>query len=246
MVRVIQIAGLSGSGKTTFIRALIPLLARSGPVGTVKHAGHHAMKLPEGKDTTVMLGAGAAAVAGIDQEKTLITLKNTSLSDALDILSGRGTAYVIVEGYKSSPLPKIAIGDVEVEGCILRNPSPEEAIRSLDRFPSYYTLEELLRELEDECRKGGRPCSFASAAIPLSGRRGEKAPPALERSLSAIRKSTKDLPLICPARLVIHRGSLFGKSDEVLIAVAAGQAEEAAAALERIVSRCRELSRLEG
>ncbi|HMK16120.1 MAG TPA: molybdopterin-guanine dinucleotide biosynthesis protein MobB, partial [Methanomicrobiales archaeon] len=42
-MKIVQVAGFSGSGKTTFIRALIPLLSRLGPVGTVKHTGHHSM-----------------------------------------------------------------------------------------------------------------------------------------------------------------------------------------------------------
>ncbi|HVN65323.1 MAG TPA: molybdopterin-guanine dinucleotide biosynthesis protein MobB, partial [Methanomicrobiales archaeon] len=63
-MKIIQVTGVSGSGKTTFIRSLIPLLTRSGPVGTVKHTGHHSMEAPKGKDTTVMFEAGARAVAG--------------------------------------------------------------------------------------------------------------------------------------------------------------------------------------
>ena len=121
-MKVIPVTGLSGSGKTTFIRSLIPVLARFGPVGTVKHTGHHSMELPKGKDTTVMFGAGAVAVAGIDQEKTLITLGSTSLADALDILAGQGIAIAVMEGYKGSPLPKIVIGDIDLEGCVLRQP----------------------------------------------------------------------------------------------------------------------------
>lgn len=146
-MKVIPVSGPSGSGKTTFIRALIPLLRRLGPVGTVKHIGHHAMDLPEAKDTTVMFKAGAVAVAGIDEEKTIVTLRSTSLPNALGILSSQGVVFAVVEGYKTGPLPKIVIGDVDVENCILRNPSPEEVIRSLDRFPDYDTLGERLRSL---------------------------------------------------------------------------------------------------
>ena len=158
MVKVIPVTGLSGSGKTTFIRSLIPILARFGTVGTVKHTGHHSMDLPPGKDTTVMFGAGAVAVAGIDREKTLITLGSTSLADALDILAGRGIVIAVVEGYKESPLPKIVIGNIDLEGCILRNPDPEDVIRCFDRFPDYITLGEILRELEADCRAEKGPC----------------------------------------------------------------------------------------
>ncbi len=44
-MRIIHVAGLSGSGKTTFIRSLIPELSRLGPVAAVKHIGHHSWSL---------------------------------------------------------------------------------------------------------------------------------------------------------------------------------------------------------
>jgi len=224
-VRVIQVAGLSGSGKTTFIRALLPLLSRFGPVGTVKHVGHHAMELPEGKDTTVMFGEGAAAVAGIDREKTVVTLRSTSLADALDILSLQGVSVVVVEGWKTGPLPKIAIGDVESENCILRNPSPEEVIRSIERFPEYFTPWELSRGLADESGAAGRPAAMAWAALPL--------PPGIrEKDLSRMKP---DRPGVRGVRAAIHRGSPFGRKDELLVAVAAETGEAAAAALGRMI-----------
>jgi molybdopterin-guanine dinucleotide biosynthesis protein MobB len=228
-VKVIPVTGLSGSGKTTFIRALIPLLARFGPVGTVKHTGHHSMELPEGKDTTVMFGAGAVAVAGIDREKTLVTLKSTSFSGALDILSGQGAAFAIVEGYKTGPLPKIVIGDIAVENCILRNPAPEDVMKALDRFPEYFTIRGIERELREDSAVAGRATAIASATIALPQRTDEKDLPGI----------TRDLPGITSMRAVIHRGSLYGRSDELLVAVAAETGEAAADALKAILSRTR-------
>jgi molybdopterin-guanine dinucleotide biosynthesis protein MobB len=241
VVKVIQVAGLSGSGKTTFIRALIPLLARLGPVGTVKHIGHHAMKIPEGKDTTVMLEAGAEAVAGIDQEKTIITLKNASLADALDTLAGRGIAFAVVEGYKSGPLPKIAIGDVDVEACILRNPEPEEVIRTLDRFPAYFTLAGILQEPREAGGVDKKSVNLAASIVLHPAERGEVNFSDLRRDLTRITQSVQDLSGIITARVVIQQGALFGRSDELLIAVAGENGDIAAAALFQIFSRSRKL-----
>jgi len=95
------------------------------------------MQLPKGKDTTVIFEAGAQAVAGIDREKTLVSLKGTSLTDALDILSGQGIIIAVMEGYKGSALPKIIICDLEAEGCVLRDRDPEDAIPALDRLPDF-------------------------------------------------------------------------------------------------------------
>ena len=224
-MKVIQVAGLSGSGKTTFIRALLPLLSRFGPVGTVKHVGHHAMELPEGKDTTVMFGEGVVAAAGIDREKTVVTLRSTSLADALGILSLQGVSVAVVEGWKTGPLPKVAIGDVESENCILRNPSPEEVIRSIERFPEYFTPWELSRGLADESGAAGRLTAMAWAAVPLPRRMAGEVPP----------RFASDLPGVRGVRAAIHRGSPFGRRDELLVGVAAETGEEAAAALARLM-----------
>jgi molybdopterin-guanine dinucleotide biosynthesis protein MobB len=240
VVKVIPVAGLSGSGKTTFIRTLIPVLARLGPVGTVKHIGHHSMELPEGKDTTVMFSAGAGAVAGIDSGKSVITLDGTSLAEALDILATHGIAIAIVEGYKGSPLPKIVIGDIDLEGCILRNPDPEDVIRSLDRFPDYVTLGEILRELGAACRAEPGSVAIAASTTPLSfGSQGAARSP-LEDALPRIAEAAKDLPGVIGVRAVIQNGAPFGRPDELVIAIAAGKGDEAASALAKAFFRYRE------
>jgi len=238
-VKVIPVTGLSGSGKTTFIRTLIPILTRFGPVGTVKHVGHHSIELPEGKDTTVMFSTGAGAVAGIDSGKSVITLDGTSLAEALDILTAHGIAIAIVEGYKSSSLPKIVIGDIDLEGCILRNPDPEDVIRSLDRFPDYFTLGEILRELGAACRAETGSVAIAASTTPLSfGSRGVDRS-TLEGALPRIAEAGKDLPGVIGVRAVIQHGAPFGMPDELIIAIAAGKGDEAASALEEAFSICR-------
>jgi molybdopterin-guanine dinucleotide biosynthesis protein MobB len=234
MVKVIPVAGHSGSGKTTLIRALIPLLARHGPVGTVKHTGHHSMELPKVKDTTVMFRAGAVAVAGINREKTLITLEGTSLADALDILAGHGVAVAIVEGYKSGPLPKIVIGEADVENCILRNPEPEEVIRSLNRFPDYFSIGGILRELGEKGRAG-----LVASATPLPPEWDENALSLLEGMLPEITEPVRILPGLIAARALIQRGVPFGRPNELLVAVAGGRAGDAAAGMAGIISGCR-------
>ncbi|HMA05649.1 MAG TPA: molybdopterin-guanine dinucleotide biosynthesis protein B [Methanomicrobiales archaeon] len=240
-MKVIPVAGLSGSGKTTFIRNLIPLLREFGPVGTVKHAGRHGLDLPPGKDTTVMFGAGAAAVAGIDGEKMLLTLGDASLATALDILSERGVATAVVEGWKSIPWPKVVIGDLETDGCILRNPGPAEVIRQRDRFPDYFTVGEILRELGEGRREKGQACTTATATIPLPAGLKEDSLSSLESALPGFVNGMKNLPGAPGVRAAIRRGSLVGGTDEILIAVAAGSGEEAATVLQIALSRLRKI-----
>jgi molybdopterin-guanine dinucleotide biosynthesis protein MobB len=238
MVKVIPVAGSSGSGKTTFIRTLIPLLARYGPVGTVKHAGHHAMELPQGKDTTIMYEAGAAAVAGIDGEKTLITLNSTFLPDVLEILGGYGIETAVIEGFKSSPWPKVVIGDLDVDGCVLRNPEPADVIGSMDRFLDYTTLAEILRDMKSACgdEDDYALVTYSDGIFPLPGGN----PPSLdEEMLSSLAGWVKGIPGVIAARVAIQHGTPFGGRDELLVAIAAENGDLAAAALVRTLSRCR-------
>jgi molybdopterin synthase catalytic subunit len=239
-VKVIPVAGISGSGKTSFILALIPLLSRYGPVGTVKHIGHHAMELPEGKDTTVMFDAGARAVSGIDQEKTMVTLRSTSVADALDILAMQGVAFAVVEGFKGSSWPKIVIGDFEAEGCVLRNPGPEDVIRNLDRFPDYITFGEILREVATGCRGRGKPCVTATATLPVPWGPAGTTPAAREEELNSLVHGLEALSGVVMARAAIRRGALFGGTDELLVVVAAESGEEAASALQLALPGCLE------
>jgi molybdopterin synthase catalytic subunit len=238
-VKVIPVTGYSGSGKTTFIRTLVPLLAKFGPVGTIKHTGHHEIKLPLGKDTTVMFATGVEAVVGIDHGKHLITARGTSLTDALDYLAGRGIAVTVIEGFKESPLPKIVIGDFEAENCILRNPEPEDVLHFLYRFPDYITMGQILHELDDLCgdeRESVTIITHAAALIPsckANALHGE------DRTLPALEKAAEGQPGVTAARVVFRHGSLFGKRDELLIAIAADGSEQAESALHEVIFRCR-------
>ncbi|HTY53045.1 MAG TPA: molybdopterin-guanine dinucleotide biosynthesis protein B [Methanomicrobiales archaeon] len=237
-MKIIPVTGVSGSGKTTFIRSLVPLLSGLGPVGTVKHTGHHSMLLPKGKDTTVMFEAGAVAVAGIDQEKTLVSLRSTSLTGALDFLAGQGIAVAVIEGYKGSRLPKIIIGDLEAEGCILRNPEPEGVVPVLDRFPDYFSLGGILKELEAECREEGGECVTASSIVPLPRGAADPGP-----SLPGIAQEVGGLPGVIGVEAAFRQGSLFGGTDEVILAVAARNGESAVAGLGAALSRLQEIFR---
>jgi molybdopterin-guanine dinucleotide biosynthesis protein B len=59
MAQILCIIGWSNSGKTTLIEALLKALREEGKrVVVIKHH-HHSQALPEGKDTTRFLLAGA-------------------------------------------------------------------------------------------------------------------------------------------------------------------------------------------
>lgn len=145
-MKVIQVAGWSGSGKTTFIRELLVQLSSNGPVGTIKHLGHHTIDLPEGKDTTIHYQAGSSLSIGIDQEKMVSTHRTNRLLDALDLMADSGIRFVVIEGFKEWQFHKVVIGELKVT-ALLRNPSVFEVLHKIDSFDDYYTLKSLIYEL---------------------------------------------------------------------------------------------------
>lgn len=136
-MKIIQVTGRSNTGKTTFIKQLIPVLKRKGRVAVIKHLGDHEYLLEKGKDTTGFFDAGAEVSAGIDGHKSVVTLQNNSLDAMLALLKTQGMDYCIVEGFKQRSFKKIVIGDLQAEGCILRNPAVEDVVASVDRFDTY-------------------------------------------------------------------------------------------------------------
>ena len=136
-MKIIQVTGRSNTGKTTFIKNLIPELNKKGKVAVIKHLGDHNYLLDEGKDTTGFFLAGAAISAGIDADKAVIALRNNSLDTMLGLLKGLGMDFAIIEGFKQRSFKKIVIGDLQVEGCILKNPTTDEVVASIGRFDTY-------------------------------------------------------------------------------------------------------------
>jgi molybdopterin-guanine dinucleotide biosynthesis protein MobB len=136
-MKIIQVVGSSGSGKTTFIRQLIPELKKQGTVAVIKHLGDHTYTCEEGKDTTVFFDAGADISVGIDSNKAVAALRKNTLENILNILFNQGINFAVIEGFKQRTFPKIVIGTLTTENCILSNPSVAEVIKSLDLFENF-------------------------------------------------------------------------------------------------------------
>jgi molybdopterin synthase catalytic subunit len=136
-MKIIQITGRSNTGKTTFIKTLIPVLNKKGRVAVIKHLADHDFLLEKGKDTTGFFDAGAEVSAGIDGHKSVAAIQNNSLDAMLALMKNQGMDFTIIEGFKDRSFKKIVIGDLQVEGCILRNPALEDVVASIDRFDTY-------------------------------------------------------------------------------------------------------------
>lgn len=113
-MRIIGLAGWSGSGKTTMITKLIPcLLARGLRVSTLKHA-HHCFDLDKpGKDSFMHRAAGATEVI-ISSAKRWAILHELRAEEPEWDLGGLVAKMspidlVLVEGFKRDAFPKLEI-----------------------------------------------------------------------------------------------------------------------------------------
>ena len=136
-MKIIQIAGLANMGKTTFIENLIPALKLQGRIGVIKHMRDHDYCQEEGKDTTVFFEKGADISAGIDSRKSVVTFRTINLDEILSLFKQSGIDFAVIEGFKTRDFPKIVIGDLTIDTCILRNPTVEQVISSLSQFEDY-------------------------------------------------------------------------------------------------------------
>jgi molybdopterin-guanine dinucleotide biosynthesis protein MobB len=150
MMRVVNVTGYSGSGKTTFILQLISELSKSGPTATIKHIGHHHVTLEPGKDTTLFHNGGASVSAGIDSEKSVYITGNHDFRETLDYLCDYGVVFAIIEGYKLLDLPSVVIGDLVSDHALFRNPDPMTVVRNIDAFPEYDTKNSLERVIKQQ------------------------------------------------------------------------------------------------
>ncbi|MGB5474290.1 MAG: molybdopterin-guanine dinucleotide biosynthesis protein MobB [Gammaproteobacteria bacterium] len=112
---VLGFAAYSGTGKTTLLKQLIPLLADRGVrVGVIKHA-HHDFDIDKpGKDSYELRKAGARQMLVASDRRWALMTENDSIGDpALDDLVKRldqdSIDLVLVEGFKHVPYTRIEL-----------------------------------------------------------------------------------------------------------------------------------------
>lgn len=112
---VLGFAAFSGTGKTTLLEKLIPLLtAQNIRIGMVKHA-HHDFDIDQpGKDSYRLRKAGAGQMLIASSQRQALMTENVTLEEPrLDELISRleldNIDLVLVEGFKHVPFPKIEL-----------------------------------------------------------------------------------------------------------------------------------------
>jgi molybdopterin-guanine dinucleotide biosynthesis protein MobB len=116
-IPVIGFAAYSGTGKTTLLRRLIPLLRDRGlRVGLIKHAHHSFDVDTPGKDSFELRKSGAERVLLTSSRRWALMVERPeaeqeepTLAQALAAFPHAELDLLIVEGFKHEALPKIEL-----------------------------------------------------------------------------------------------------------------------------------------
>ena len=108
---IIGIVGWKNSGKTTLaVKLIAAFSARGLRVSSIKHA-HHAFQIDEGETDSARhrrAGAGQVAIVSSERWAVVTELRDAPEPDFADVVARLAPCdLVVVEGYKSQPIPKI-------------------------------------------------------------------------------------------------------------------------------------------
>ena len=114
MLPMLGITGYSGSGKTTLLEKLLPqLLQRGLRPAVIKHSHHNAQVDKEGKDSWRMKEAGASQVIMACDQRWAMMTETPAQAISLPYLAQQFdpnlTDFILVEGFKQEPIPKILL-----------------------------------------------------------------------------------------------------------------------------------------
>lgn len=132
LIPLISFAAWSGTGKTTYLEKLIPILTQKGiKVAVIKHDGHDFDMDVEGKDTDRFFKAGAQTVLISSPKKCAWIHKNMydlRLDELVPYVSD--VDLILVEGFKFGNQPKIELYRSDVCAHLMENITNRVAIVS--------------------------------------------------------------------------------------------------------------------
>jgi len=112
---VLGFAAFSGTGKTTLLRQLIPLLREAGiHIGLIKHA-HHEFDIDQpGKDSYELRKAGAEQVLVASSQRWALMVETPNqpeaqLDEFVSRLDQTALDLILVEGFRHVPFTKIEL-----------------------------------------------------------------------------------------------------------------------------------------
>lgn len=115
LVPILGFAAFSGTGKTTLLTQVIPILKQNGlRIGLIKHS-HHSFQIDQpGKDSFRLREAGASPVMLVSTHRRAMITEITPeqeprLDDQLKLFDQSALDLILVEGFKAEQFPKIEL-----------------------------------------------------------------------------------------------------------------------------------------
>lgn len=114
-IPLLGFAAFSGTGKTTLLTQIIPILKHQGlRIGLIKHSHHNFQIDQPGKDSFRLREAGASPVMLVSTHRRAIITDITPaqeprLADQLKHFDQSELDLILVEGFKAEPFPKIEL-----------------------------------------------------------------------------------------------------------------------------------------
>ncbi|WP_256760058.1 molybdopterin-guanine dinucleotide biosynthesis protein B [Cohnella sp. WQ 127256] len=110
-MQILQVVGYKNAGKTTLTCEIIRLLTSKGnQVGSLKHDVHHFEPDIPSKDTWQHRQAGAYVTAITSPARTAwVQERSTPIEQLVSEMEARTLDYLIIEGFKSAPYPKLVL-----------------------------------------------------------------------------------------------------------------------------------------
>ncbi|ERK05405.1 Molybdopterin-guanine dinucleotide biosynthesis protein MobB [Pantoea sp. AS-PWVM4] len=122
-IPLLAIAAWSGTGKTTLLEKVIPLLKAQGiRPGLIKHTHHNMDVDTPGKDSFLLRKAGADQVIVASNQRWALMCETPDKPLTLHQMTARMDSssldLVLVEGFKDEPVAKIVLWRTGVKGNI--------------------------------------------------------------------------------------------------------------------------------
>jgi len=131
VIKIVSIIGHKNAGKTTLVAAIAHEFKRQKRrVGTIKHASHPLEIDKAGTDSWRHFHEGKADGVIVASPDLRVTFERRSDEAGPEVLARRYYAdmdVVLVEGFKTAPIPKIEVFRKEVARAPLFNPEAENA-----------------------------------------------------------------------------------------------------------------------
>ncbi|MDD5409987.1 MAG: molybdopterin-guanine dinucleotide biosynthesis protein B [Methylobacter sp.] len=147
-IPILGFAAASGTGKTTLLTRLIPVLKHKGlHIGLIKHS-HHDFEIDKpGKDSFRLREAGASPVMLVSKHRRAIITELTSekepqLKDQLKLFDQSELDLILVEGFRAEKFPKIELHRSSLDNPLLYPNDPDIVAIATDctlDTPTYLT-----------------------------------------------------------------------------------------------------------